>query len=357
MVVFSAHTPDELALALGIDLPSARRLVSHVVRKGELPERCPPTIRRVALDKVRALTTFPSLKVVDAQVSATDAFQKLLLEAPDGARIETVVIPLERAGRYSICVSSQVGCALGCTFCSTGTLGLSRNLAVWELVDQIRHAKRRLPPGGRVHGVVFQGMGEPLANVERVISAIRILSEPSADAIDMRNITVSTSGLPAGIRALTQALPLVRLGVSLGSLRPAVRAHVMPISQTHPLAEVLLAAGAHAVASGHAPMFAYTLLAGVNDSDDDADLLAACIQNFTATHGIRPRLSLIPYNPTVGLPFQRCSAAVQAQFLARLAARRVFGIVRYSGGADIEAACGQLVALRTERPQASSPVH
>ena len=209
-----------------------------------------------------------------------------------------------------------------------------------------------------MHGVVFQGMGEPLSNVDRVIAAVRVLSDPSALAIDQRNITVTTAGLPSGIRRLTKEVPRVRLGVSLGDVRPAYRRSIMPIAEKHPLEDVLEAAGEHAVASGYAPMFAYTLLAGVNDTEDAAAALAETIRAFGSRHGKRPRLSLIPYNAMAddgGRSFERQSPAALSAFRDALSARGVSSILRYSGGGDVGAACGQLRVERAARPPAVRP--
>jgi 23S rRNA (adenine2503-C2)-methyltransferase len=335
-----AVLPGELALAAGIEIADARRIVSLVHRRGSLPERAPATIRRRALDAARALGHVPALELGERVPSALDPFVKYAFRLHDGAVIEAVRIPLEREGRFSACVSSQVGCALGCAFCATGRMGLGRNLEAWEIVEQVRALRADLPAGGRVHGVLFQGMGEPLANVERVVRAIRVLAEPSAQAIDMRNITVCTAGLPAGIRTLVREVPAVRLGVSLGSAVPGRRRALMPIDGAHPLEEVLEAAGEHACASGHSPMFAYTLLAGHNDGDEDAAALAGLCARFRARFGVGPRLSLIPFNAFASGGFAR-SERLDA-FRAVLHARGVGTIVRYSGGGDVGAACGQL---------------
>jgi 23S rRNA (adenine2503-C2)-methyltransferase len=311
------------------------------------------------------------VRIAERLASREDPFVKYLLHLEDGAAVETVRIPLEKAGRFSVCVSSQVGCALQCAFCRTGRMGLVRNLETWEIVEQVRIVRSELPPGGRVHGVVFQGMGEPLANVDRVIQAIRVLTDPSALAIDQRNITVTTAGLPAGIRRLTKELPHVRLGVSLGDVRRERRRSLMPIEARHPLDDVLDAAGAHAVESGYAPMFAYTLLAGVNDSADAAGALADVVLSFAERHGKRPRLSLIPFNPitTGGIPpsppldaptdaeprrFERQSQAALDAFRDELRTRGVASVLRYSGGADVGAACGQLATMGFSRPRAGS---
>ncbi|MGK3963003.1 23S rRNA (adenine(2503)-C(2))-methyltransferase RlmN [Sorangium sp. So ce118] len=363
-LALQAVLPADLAGACGIDLTDARRIVSLAHRLGELPARAPATIRRAALEAARSAGEIRTLALVERRASAEDPFVKYAFRLEDGATVESVRIPLERPGRYSACVSSQVGCALACAFCATGRMGLTRNLEAWEIIEQVRLIRRDLgaPTGGaggaRIHGVLFQGMGEPLANADRVIQAIRVLSEPSAQAIDMRNITVCTAGLPSGIRRLAAEVPAVRLGLSLGSVRPGRRRLLMPIDGAHPLEEVLAAVGEHARATGHAPMWAYTLLADQNDTDEDAASLAALVRNFAAEHGISPRLSLIPYN-AIGAadaplpspdgveasgaavdPFAR-SARLEA-FRAVLAASGVGSIVRYSGGGDVGAACGQL---------------
>lgn len=365
-----ALLPEELALAAKIDLGAARKIVSLVHRTGALPDRSPATIPRIALDAARKLGSIPSLEIIETLASAVDPFVKLALRASKGEVIETVRIPLEKAGRYSVCVSSQVGCALACAFCATGKLGLVRNLESWEIVEQVRLVARGLatapspdtrptsaasnsadPPGPRprVHGVVFQGMGEPLANFDRVAQAIRVISEPSALAVDQRNITVCTAGLPHGIRRLARELPRVRLGLSLGDVRPGRRASLMPIERSHPLDEVLDAVGEHARASGHAPMWAYTLLAGINDGDDAARALAMKVRSFAETHGVRPRLSLIPYNAIEGASFVRQTSERLTSFRDALRHAGVAAILRYSGGGDVGAACGQLAGA-SRRP-------
>jgi len=352
-IALQALSPEDLATRAGIDVVDARRIVSLVHRRGALPDRSPATIRRAALDAARALGHVPSIERVERRASAVDPFVKLAFRLSDGAVVETVRIPLEKAGRFSVCVSSQVGCALACSFCATGTMGLKRNLETWEIVEQVRRvradlAEFPLPGKSKIHGVLFQGMGEPLANLDRVIDAIRVLGDPSAQAIDVRNITVCTAGIPSGIRRLAAEVPAARLGVSLGSARPGARRSLMPIGGAHSLASVLEAAGEHARITGHAPMFAYTLLAGQNDADDDAACLAELVLDFARAHGIRPRLSLIPFNDFEGTQLARSPRL--EPFRAALAARGAFAIVRYSGGGDVGAACGQLVTASRARP-------
>lgn len=349
--------PEDLASRLSIDIGDARRILSLAHRAGALPERSPATIRRRALCAVKDASVLRAIELVERSRSAVDPFVKYAFKLEDGAVIESVRIPLERPGRFSVCVSSQAGCALACAFCATGKMGLLRNLEAWEIVEQVRTVRRDLQADGlseRVHGVLFQGMGEPLSNAERVIRAIRVLSEPCTQAIDMRNITVCTAGLPSGIRMLLREVPAVRIGLSLGSLRPGARKRLMPIDGAHPLSEVLLALGEHARVSGHAPMWAYTLLAGENDAEEDAEALSKLALSFGDKYGKMPRISLIPYNAAPGLAFERSPALLG--FRAQLIERGVGAIIRYSGGFDVGAACGQLsrgegIHTRRTKPQ------
>ena len=341
-----ALTPEELVLLVPeISPKEARKLISSVHRLGTLPEKSPPEVRRKSLELVRAATRLPSLELIARTPSSVDPFVKYTMATADGRVIEAVRIPLEREGRVSVCVSSQVGCGLACTFCATGRMGLLRNLEGWEIVEQVRVVRRDLPEGMHVHGVVFQGMGEPLANFAELLRAARVLSEPCAQAIDARNITVSTAGLPAGIRALAQHLPNLRVALSLGSARPNVRRSLMPIENSHPLSKVLDVVGEHVTVTGNVPLFAYTLLAGVNDTDEDAVALAALIKQFALSHGKRPRLSLIPYN-SIGPsdPYLRTEPTEEERFRETLIANGVIPTRRYSGGGDVAAACGQLAA-------------
>jgi 23S rRNA (adenine2503-C2)-methyltransferase len=193
-----------------------------------------------------------------------------------------------------------------------------------------------------VHGVVFQGMGEPLANVDRVIEAILVMSDPSALAIDRRAITVCTSGLPTGIRRLARELPKVRLAVSIASARPAVRRQLMPIDDTHPLDEVIDAVEEHARVTGLAPMWAVTPLAGVNDTEDDARALATLAQRFETRTGVRPRVSIVPYNSIDSEDRDPFARGDVQRFVDNLIGYCLRPHLRYSGGADVAAACGQL---------------
>ena len=339
MLALQAVTPADLAAALPEVLPSEARKVIAAVHRGE-PVVASSAVRRSAAQAVGAAGEVPGLTVVAETASAIDPFVKYLLAGPDGARFEAVRIPLEHPDRFTVCVSSQVGCALACAFCATGRLGLTRNLAAWEIVEQVRVVRARLPRG-RVHGVVFQGMGEPLANLDAVIQAIRVFREPCALGIDARAITVCTAGLPGGIRRLAALAPQARLGLSISSAIAAHRKAVMPIADRHDFEDVIAAAADHARATGLAPMWAVTLLAGINDGDADARALADRALAFHAATGVRPRISLLDYN-AIGDGDRFARSPHMPAFRAVLSAAGLASHRRYSGGSDVAAACGQL---------------
>jgi 23S rRNA (adenine2503-C2)-methyltransferase len=339
MLALQAVTPTDLVAALpAVGLAEARKIIA-AVHRGE-PVAASSSVRRAAAEAAIAGGHVPGLTVAAETASAIDPFVKYLLAAPDGQQFEAVRIPLEHPERFTVCVSSQVGCALACAFCATGRLGLTRNLAAWEIIEQVRVVRARLPHG-RVHGVVFQGMGEPLANLDAVLQAIRVFSEPCALGIDARSITVCTAGLPSGIRRLAEEAPRVRLGLSISSAIVAHRKSVMPIADRFAFDDVIAACADHARTTGLAPMWAVTLLAGVNDSTADAEALAARAITFHQETGVRPRISLLDYN-AIGDndPFAR--SPNMPRFRDVLSAKGLPSHRRYSGGSDVAAACGQL---------------
>jgi 23S rRNA (adenine2503-C2)-methyltransferase len=347
VLALQAITPEALAASVdGVTLAEARKLVAAVHRGEKIAAGS--AVRRSAADAVRAAGHVPAIEVVATQASERDPFVKYLC-ASAGDQFETVRIPLEHPDRVSVCVSSQVGCALACAFCATGRLGLTRNLDAWEIVEQVRVVRARLSRG-RVHGVVFQGMGEPLANLDNVLAAIAVFSDPCALGIDARSITVCTAGLPAGIRRLAREAPKVRLALSVSSAIVAHRKRVMPIADRFDFDDVIDAVAEHALATGLSPMWAVTLLAGVNDSDEDARALAERAHAFAQRTGKRPRISVLDYN-AIGAddrgaremgqdPFVRSPRMIE--FRAVLSAAGLPSHRRYSGGSDVAAACGQL---------------
>lgn len=321
----------------------ARKVLSLAHRHGSLPAVTPAGLRRGPYLATRAAFDVSHLTLAARRPSAIDPFVKYAFYAADGAIVEAVRIPLEKQGRFVACVSSQIGCGIGCTFCATGRLGLGRNLQAWEIVDQVGQIKKELPVGSRMHGVVYQGMGEPLANVREVVQSVRVLSDPSMLAIDARAITVCTSGLLPGMKTLFAELPNVRIGISIGSAIPEKRRKLIPIEKQHPLEEVLALAAEQARSTRIAPMLAFTLLGGVNDGDDDIAALQAMAIRFRAEANLAPRISLIAYNPIgSGDPFVPASAERAEEVRKALGSVGVPVVRRYSGGADVAAACGQL---------------
>lgn len=335
--------PEKLAELLDITLTEARK-VHGSVQKETYGQIVLQGVRRESMARLRNECSVPTLELVTEQKSQVDPFVKYALRTHDGHMIETVRIPLERHGRFCVCVSSQVGCALGCKFCATGRMGFTRNLETWEIVEQVRTVRRHLPYG-RVHGVVFQGMGEPMANLDHVLEAIEVFREPCGLAIDARNVTVCTSGLPQGIRRLAQQAPKVRLGMSLGSVRQEKRKTLMPIANSHSFEELLDAAAEHAAQTGYAPLWAVTPLANVNDGFEDGADLGRTARAFWERTGVRPRISVIPYN-SIGEddPFQRSDHDRHAEFMRGIKSTGYHAHFRYSGGGDVNAACGQLAA-------------
>ena len=347
MEALQGTTAADLVRAVdGLRIEEARRIVSATVRGyallGPLDQ-----VRRTMLELVRARFHVPTLDIESAELSPVDGFGKLALRTADRRIVEAVRIPLEDPSRASACVSSQVGCALACSFCATGRLGFSRNLETWEIVEQVRLLRGADGLGGprRIHGVVFQGMGEPMLNLDRVVQAIRVLSEPSGLAIDMRAMTVCTSGIPDGIRRIGRELPKVRVGLSIGHARADKRRSLMPIEAVHSLESALEALAEHTRLTGLKPLVAYTPLAGVNDGEADADALAEALGRFAHLAGTSARLSVIPYNRQDSAdPYSRQGAEQSVAFLSSLRARGLFPHVRYSGAGDIAAACGQLAS-------------
>jgi len=325
------------ATVAGVTLAEARKLVAAVHRSE--PIVASSAVRRTAAEAVRAAGHVPAIEVITETASQLDPFVKYLCKSGEHT-FEAVRIPLADPDRFTVCVSSQVGCALACAFCATGRMGLARNLEAWEIVEQVRVVRARLPRG-RVHGVVFQGMGEPLANLDNVLAAIAVMTDPCALGIDARAITVCTAGLPVGIRRLAREAPNVRLGVSMSSAIAAHRKRVMPIAERFELDDVIDACAEHATLTRLSPMWAVTLLDGINDSDDDARAFAERTLAFTARTGRRPRISVLDYNAIGGDdPFARSPR--MAAFRDVLSAAGLPSHRRYSGGSDVAAACGQL---------------
>ncbi len=333
--------------ALDATLPECRRIVAHVVQRGNDDLTAITQVRARVRDRAQEFVGIGRLEVIERRASAVDPFVKYLLKCPDGSEIETVRIPLEKPGRFSVCVSSQVGCAMGCTFCATGRMGFVRNLETWEIVEQLRIVSRELRASGegRVHGVVFQGMGEPLHNLDNVLEALDIISNPCGLAVDGRNVTVCTVGIGPGIERLASMKTRVRLGISVTSARAAVRRSLVPMEGRYPIREVIKAAKLFYERSGHLVMLAYALMGGVNTGADEAEAIAELLREMPA------RLSLIEWNPVEGMPYRPPTEEERSAFHDALARLGVPVVRRYSGGKDIGAACGQLATESQRQPR------
>lgn len=275
-----------------------------------------------------------------------DTTRKFLFRLNDENLIETVLIPASpalygsRSDRRTICISTQVGCAYGCKFCASGLEGFSRNLKPNEIVDQITAVERAT--GEKIDNIVFMGMGEPLANLENVMDAIRIINAPWGLGMGARHITVSTSGLAPQIRKLADDPLQIRLAISLHGATDAVRNQIMPVNRRYNVETLLSACDYYAARKKQRLTFEYILIADVNDSDEQAQVLAHHAKRLSA------KVNLIPYNTVHGLPWSRPSHDRQEAFLSILRQRGVAATLRREKGHDIDAACGQL-RLQTKR--------
>jgi 23S rRNA (adenine2503-C2)-methyltransferase len=349
----SGLAPDELAAwvtAHGEPTFRARQIADAVWKDGGVTEasriRTLPQVLREALERDLRLDTVGETEIRVADGGRTE---KALHRLDDGALIESVLMRYPaRAGtreRHTLCVSSQAGCAVGCPFCATGELGLTRDLEVAEILDQVRHAERRLAADGRhITNIVFMGMGEPLLNLDRVLLAVEALNDPGRFGLGARHITVSTSGVVPGIRRLTALGPQFTLAISLHAARDALRDVLVPLNRRWPVAEVVAAARDHARATGRRVSYEYTMIGGVNDTPADARALAELLRNDHA------HVNLIPMNPVAHTPWQASPMPTIEAFAATLRDAGVGTTIRRNRGQEVGAACGQLAAERTGEP-------
>jgi len=286
---------------------------------------------------------------VQARHDAKDGCVKWLFRSGFGQAVETVFIP--EANRGTLCISSQVGCALDCSFCATGAQGFNRNLTSAEILGQVRHAIRELPrrENGEpaISNVVLMGMGEPLANYRNVVPVLELLVSDFAYGMSRRRVTVSTSGIVPHIDKLSQDCN-VALAVSLHAPTDGLRDEIVPINKLHPIKTLLDACWRYAANhSNRFITFEYVMLRGVNDSLEQANQLASLLKNKPA------KVNLIPFNPFPGTEFKRSSADTIRHFQDRLRQRGLVATTRKTRGDDIDAACGQLagkVSSRIKKP-------
>ena len=342
-------------------------LYVHRVATWEAMTNLPKVLR----DRLKKEFTLGTLELVRKQGSP-DATQKFLWRLADHSLIESVLIPANPAlygdasDRHTLCISTQVGCAYGCKFCASGLDGWKRNLAPDEIVEQVLAVERQVTsdkwqvtrsetpsPVIRhlsrvVDNVVVMGMGEPLANYENLLKALKILNAPWGGGIGARKITISTSGLAPQIRKLAHEPLQFRLAISLHGATDEVRNRIMPVNRKYPLKELVAACEDYQIQKGRMITFEYILIAGVNDSVEQTKLLAALAKKLFA------KVNLIPYNQVEGLPWERPAEEVCKAFLVALEKQKVTATLRREKGHDIDAACGQL-RLKTERELQNQP--
>ncbi|MGD0650010.1 MAG: 23S rRNA (adenine(2503)-C(2))-methyltransferase RlmN [Verrucomicrobiia bacterium] len=271
--------------------------------------------------------------------SSTDTTEKFLFELHDHSLIETVLIPATpglttSSDRHTVCVSTQVGCAYGCKFCASGLEGVKRNLSAAEIVDQVVALQRLTLQ--RPTNVVVMGMGEPLANYDAVMRALRILNAPWALGIGARKITVSTAGVAPRIKQLADDPMQIRLAVSLHGATDQVRERIMPVNKKYPLKELLAACDYYCNTKHRMMTFEYILIDGVNDTLEQAHKLGAMARR------LRAKVNLIPCNPVEGLPWKRPDRDRCKMFQHTLREHGIAATLRIEKGTDINAACGQL---------------
>lgn len=277
--------------------------------------------------------TISRLRTARSDRSA-DGTVKFLFELADGAGIESVLIP--EAKRLTLCISTQVGCGLGCGFCATALLGLKRNLRASEIVDQVIEASRTLESGVRITHLVLMGMGEPLANYQHTLAAIGVMTDAESGlGFSTRRVTLSTVGLVPQIKKLMDETR-VNLAVSLHATTDELRSKLMPVNRKYPLAELIECCRALPIPKRRRITFEYVVLGGVNHSADDARRLARLLA------GIRSKINLIPFNPHEGSPFRRPAEKEIEEFRNQLSSYGFQVNVRTPRGDDIHAACGQL---------------
>jgi 23S rRNA (adenine2503-C2)-methyltransferase len=278
-------------------------------------------------------------------LTSADGTEKLLLELAGGGRIECVL--LRDGERRTICISTQVGCAMGCVFCASGLDGVERNLTSGEIVEQMLRLQRLLPADERLSHIVVMGMGEPLANLDNLLPALDEASDDSGLGISHRRITISTVGLPKQILRLCELNTRYHLAVSLHASNDQLRNEIVPVNKNIGLAEILKAADRYFEVSGRRLTFEYVLLAGVNDQPLHARQLAALLKGRTAL------LNVIPYNPVAGLTYTTPSVAAISRFRDILVAGGINVQFRERKGDQINAACGQ---LRRSSPRAEGVI-
>jgi 23S rRNA (adenine2503-C2)-methyltransferase len=328
---------NELEAALdarGVERFHARQLFRWIYRRGvtdlDRMTDLSRSLRATLADSVVIRT--PAIVGDDVSIDGT---RKLVFELADRRRIESVFIPDTPA--MTFCVSTQVGCAMGCDFCLTGKMGLVRNLTAGEIAGQVRVLATATGLLDAPFNIVLMGMGEPLHNYDQTMKALRILHEEHGLAVSPRRVTLSTVGIVPGLERLAREPLMPNLAISLHATTDEQRTMLVPPNKKYPLADILEACRRFPLKKRSRITFEYVMLDGVNDSLDDARRLARLLS------GIKAKVNLIPLNPAAGIPYERPSDQRVDRFAQVLADRHITVSVRKSRGRDIRAACGQLI--------------
>jgi 23S rRNA (adenine2503-C2)-methyltransferase len=329
--------PDGIASALALEPAFRSRQVFRwihrgVERFGDMSD-LPAELRSVLDARARILTSS-----VEARSASDDGSVKLRIRLADGASIEAMTLQDGR-GRRTACLSTQAGCGMGCAFCRTGLMGLVRNLAAHEIVEQLLHLRRET---GDIGNIVFMGMGEPLLNAEAVAAAVGVFAHRDGPGMSLRRITVSTCGIIDGIRRLTEEGPEVRLAVSLVSAVPEVRGRLMPVSRANPLPALREALAFYQEETRRRITLEVVLIDGLTDRDGDAEALVEWVG------ALKVMVNLIPWNPVPEIDFRESLPERVRRFKARLEAAKVPVTERLRKGRGVNGACGQLAVLEGE---------
>ncbi len=329
--------PDEMAESLGIKVYQARQLFRWVHAKQVFELNAMTDLSKSLREDLQARVTLPQIRPLQTLDSReSEATRKYLFALGDGQTVEAVAIP--DGERLTLCLSSQVGCAVRCAFCATGMSGFVRSLSPGEIVEQALYLLRDRDMRGRTPNIVFMGMGEPFRNYDAVVKAIRMLMRKDGLNIGARKITVSTAGDVPGIERFAAQKWQVRLSISLHAANDRLRSELVPLNRKYPLKRLMEAVRSYCETSGRQMTFEWTLIRGVNDSVQDAREL------LELTRGLKPFVNLIPYNRVEGLPYEPSPPDTCKAFLARLEAGGMSATLRRERGGDIDAACGQLRA-------------
>ncbi|MBB5021603.1 23S rRNA (adenine(2503)-C(2))-methyltransferase RlmN [Desulfurispira natronophila] len=326
----------ELVADMGQPAFRAQQLLGWVYGRQQLDIDSFTNVSKDFRAQLKQVIHMPRYKIVSVQQSQLDETRKILLELEDGQRVETVLIPIN--SKLSQCLSTQVGCRMGCTFCATASMGLRRNLTNSEVLAQIFAARELVAPHQYITNFIFMGMGEPLDNYEHTVRSIRTITDPEMMGYSHRHVTISTCGLVKGIERLAKEDLPCNLAISLHGVNDEQRSAIMPINRSGGIAALMGALRRFPLSSKKVITIEYLLIAGHNDSLEDARNLVKLLR------GMRCKVNLIIYNSHEHADFSPTTRERALQFQRILAEKKIMTFIRKSAGADIDAACGQLAA-------------